>query len=160
MSCDPLLQKLSSIIDPATPQWAMVECFKGVITISKGISYRNSSRKCDVEIVNLNEKIDDLEQRSRNSCLLIHGVDELDGEETDSIALDIIRSKFDVTVDEKDIQRSYRLGPPNKRSLRSNAPRPTIVRFTYYKKVKSCINRKRNLKARHCNQRKSHTKSL
>ena len=91
----------------------------------------------NVEIVNLNEKIDDLEQRSRNSCSLIHGFDELEGEETDSIALGIIRSKLDISVGELDIQRSHRLGAPNKRSLRSNmrkAPRPIIVRFTYYKK--------------------------
>ena len=69
--------------------------------------------------------------------MLIHGVDELEGEETDSIALDIIRSKLVISVDELDRQRSHRLGPPNKRSLRSTmrkAPRPIIVRFTYYKK--------------------------
>ena len=104
--------------------------------------------KLNVEIVNSNEKIDDLEQRSRNSCLLIHGVDELEGEETDSIALDIIRSKLDISVDELDIQRSHRLGP-NKGSLRSNmrkALRPIILRFTYYKKHQEVYKSKKKLK--------------
>ena len=45
MSCDPLLQKISSIIDPSMPQWAlvMVECFKGVITILKEINIVNET---------------------------------------------------------------------------------------------------------------------
>ena len=64
MCCEPLLQKLSSIIDPSLPQWALVmaECFKGVITILKEISivYKIQAEnvKLNVEIVNLNEKID------------------------------------------------------------------------------------------------------
>ena len=57
-----------------------VECFKGVITILQDIKDNNHSIdevkaenvKLNNEIVCLNEKIDDLEQRSRNSCLLIH----------------------------------------------------------------------------------------
>ena len=46
----------------------------------------------------------------------MHGVDELGREETESIALDIIRSLLDISADELDNQRSHRLGPPNKRS--------------------------------------------
>ena len=57
-----------------------VECFKGVVTILQDIKDNNHSIdevkaenvKLNNEIVCLNEKIDDLEQRSRNSCLLIH----------------------------------------------------------------------------------------
>ena len=60
-----------------------------------------------------------------------------------------MRSKLDITVDELDKQRSLRLGPINKRSLRSNmgnASRPIIVRFTFYKKRPEVYKSKRNLK--------------
>ena len=160
MSCDPLLLKLNAINDPNMPQWALVlvECFKGVITILHDIKESNhvndevkaENVKLNNEIVILNEKIDDLEQRSRNSCLLIHGVDEQSGENTDSIASNIIKDRLNVSIDELDIQRSHRLGPPDsKRPLRSNknkAPRPIIVKFTNYKKRKEVFSSKKKLK--------------
>ena len=157
MSCDPLLSKLNAINDPNMPQWAIVlmECFKGVITILQDIKDNNHSIdevkaenvKLNNEIVCLNEKIDDLEQRSRNSCLLIHGVEEQLG---DSISLAIVNDRLNISIGEDDIQRSHRLGPPNsKRPLRSNkkkAPRPIIVKFTHYKKRKEVFSAKKNLK--------------
>ena len=131
---------------------------EGGITILQDIKDNNHSIdevkaenvKLDNEIVCLNEKIDDLEQRSRNSCLLIHGVEEQLGENTDSISLAIVNDRLNISISEDDIQRSHRRGPPNsKRPLRSNkkkAPRPIIVKFTQYKKRKEVFSAKQNLK--------------
>ena len=154
MSCDSLLSNLNAINDPNMPQWAIVlmECFKGVITILQDIKGNNDlidevkaeNVKLNNEIVSLTDKIDDLEQRSRNSCLLIHGVEEQVGENTDSIASSIIKDRFNIPIDELDIQLSHRLGPPNsKRPLRSNK---IIVRFMNYKKRKEVFNSKKKLK--------------
>ena len=40
-------------------------------------------------IMNLELKVDDQEQRSRNTCLLIHGIQENDRENTDDLALKV-----------------------------------------------------------------------
>ena len=62
----------------------------------------------------------------------------------------IIKDRLNIPIDELDIQRSHRLGPPNsKRPLRSNkkkAPRPIIVKFTNYKKRKEVYSSKKKLK--------------
>ena len=36
---------------------------------------------------NLSDVVDDHEQRNRNNCLLLHGVEEMDGENTDDMVL-------------------------------------------------------------------------
>ena len=101
------------------------------------------------EIVKLQTRVDDNEQRNRNLCLLIHGVDESPHEKTDDIVIDIINNKIGVDLSEVDIERSHRLGvPKHQRVLRStqNRPRPIIFRFSSYRKRDEVFRNKRALK--------------
>ena len=70
----------------------------------------------------LEMRIDDQEQRSRNMCLLIHGVEENAGENTDELVLHIINDDLGITnASINEIQRSHRLGKKKpQRNLRSN----------------------------------------
>ena len=155
-----LLIKIDSINDPSMPQWGviMMECFKNIITIlndiknntTEVIAIKAENIELKYEINRLSVKLDDVEQRSRNSCLLIHGVDERLGEKTDEVVLNIINEKLGIAIEDLDLQRSHRLGPMNNsRPLRSNmkkAPRPIIIRFSNYKKRLEIFKAKSKLK--------------
>ena len=99
---------------------------------------------------NLELRIDDQEQRSRNKCLLIHGCEENVREDTDVIVLSVINEKMNlanVTID--DIERSHRLGPKKeRRTTRSNQnkSRPIIVKFVNFRKRKLVFKNKSSLK--------------
>ena len=94
----------------------------------------------------MSSEIDEQEQRSRNACLLIHGVNEDDGEETDTIVMDIINRELSIDMHLNGIQRSRRLGPrKTQRNTRAAKvkPRPIIVRFTDYLKRYEIFHSKR-----------------
>ena len=71
-------------------------------------------------ITNLELKVDDQEQRSRKTRLLIHGIQENDRENTDELALKVINNDIGLSnIQQCEIQRSHRLGPkvqPKKKS--------------------------------------------
>ena len=104
------------------------------------------------DLVNkLDVRTDDLEQRSRNTCLLLHGVVEAEGENTDDIILKVINEDLglmNITID--DIQRSHRLGPKREatRNTRSSRvfPRPIIFKFVNFRKRTMVFKEKKKLK--------------
>ena len=71
-------------------------------------------------------------QRTRNSRLLIHGVDENDSNNTDVQGLFVINNLMGLPgIKIVDIQRTHRLGPPIKRRNSRSAnvrPRPIIMK--------------------------------
>ena len=58
--------------------------------------------------------LDRQEQYFRHNCLLIHGVDELEGEDTDELSMNVIEEHINQKIKPKDIDRSHRLGNPKK----------------------------------------------
>ena len=100
----------------------------------------------------IQEKADDQEQRSRNQCLVFHGIEEGDKENTDDKVLHVINNTLglgDISID--DIQRSHRIGPNQPgRQLRSSQPtkktRPIIVRFLNWRDRKKIFINKKKLK--------------
>ena len=117
----------------------------------------NDNKRMNDEINNLKSSInilessiDDQEQRSRNYCLLLHGIIEDEKEVTDDIVLDIINNKLGLNnVSLHNIQRSHRLGPRNNsRVTRNNKgkPRPIIFRFTDFRSRKMVFSNKKKLK--------------
>ena len=57
-------------------------------------------------IEELENKTDCQEQRSRQNCILIHGIAENKEENTDQQAIDFIKDNLDIKIDEIDIDRS------------------------------------------------------
>ena len=106
------------------------------------------------EIDQLKLSGDDYEQRSRNDCLVIHGIPEGDGkqhEDTDSLVRDTIEKELGVELKLEDIKRSHRLGPrKNQRATRTTKPnaRPIIFRLQWFNKRQEIYSSKRKLKGK------------
>ena len=172
MSLDSIISKLI-VDDPSIPQWALslMEAMKVVINelkvvkdlasrinelegfkaISEAVNshLQEENTRLNHLISKLEAKVDDQEQRSRNSCLLFHGLPENEGEDTNNIVLKTMNEKLMLDIDKLEIQRSHRMGPrEDKRRLRSNRPhiRPVIVRFTNYETRRTVLKHRKLLK--------------
>ena len=88
--------------------------------------------------------IEDLQQYSRRNCLVISGLPENKGEDTDEIIKEFAASKLDVAIDDTDIDHTHRLGKPN-----MSKPRPIIAKFSRYNVRHEVIKARRKLKGQH-----------
>lgn len=176
-SLNTLIGNLNSLdTDNSIPQWAllMIECMKTLITEIKGVNdiikrvhvledfksvneavsmQLNNENIRLIKVVNdLETKLDDQEQRTRNSCLLIHGIEEDESDNTDNHVLSVINDLMglsDITID--DIQRSHRLGPKTTRRNTRSAnvkPRPIIMKFLNFRKRQLVFKNKSSLKGK------------
>ena len=173
---DTLLESFESLKGESIPKWAsvLVDSMKALIQefrsigalltkvekledfmgVSETVTTRlvEENKRLQENVEELKLKLDDNEQRSRNGCLVFHGVSEEENENTDDLVLDLINNKLDlkdICID--DIQRSHRLGPKrltsNTRSTRSgNRPRPIILRFVSYRDREKVFRTKSKLK--------------
>ena len=80
-------------------------------------------------VKNLENQLDRQEQYSRRNCILIHGVTETHGENTDGISLRTINEHLELELREKELDRTHRIGNPKSGNKR---PRPIIVKFARY----------------------------
>ena len=170
-----LFTKLDSVNDPSIPSWALLlfESFKVIITelkvlndVNKRINILedinatsiNTTDKLKTENARLNDvltklqdRVDDHEQRNRNLCLLMHGVEEGNSENTDDLVVAVINNDLGIDITVHEIERSHRLGPiNNRRNLRSVRvnPRPIILRFNSFRKRQKVFKAKRSLKGK------------
>ena len=65
-------------------------------------------------LVEVDAVLDIHEQYSRRNCLLIHGVEEVEGEDTNELCIKVIEEDMNQTIKPEDIDRSHRLGNPKK----------------------------------------------
>ena len=81
------------------------------------------------KIEELVKKMDDQEQRSRNQCLLFHGIAERDGEDTDKQVIEICKNHLNIDLDINTLARSHRLGPRKHigRNTRSKPEKPRPI---------------------------------
>ena len=61
---------------------------------------------------------------------MIHGVDEVEGEDTDELSTKVTEEHMNQKIKPEDIDRSHRLGNP-KTSIKAK-PRPIIVNYVRY----------------------------
>ena len=114
----------------------------------ESLKAENNSLKQDIKT--LRNKTDDIEQRGRNDCLVIHGISESQNEDTNVLVCDLLKDKLGIDLVVDDLKRSHRLGPPrNQRSTRSTRekPRPIIIRFVHFHKRHKVFRSKRKLKS-------------
>ena len=71
--------------------------------------------------------VDRQEQYSRRNCLLLHGIVEETGEDTDEKIINKVQQSMDETIKPEDINRLHRLGKP--KTSKDAKPRPIIVEF-------------------------------
>ena len=172
------MNELNNVNDPATPVWArtLINCMKVIITelntvkdlanrvneLEKGNALAKTTlTNVQQENLTLHDKIakleyslDDQEQRNRNYCLMLHGIEESDGEQnTDKMVLHKINEELGLNppMEMASIQRSHRVGRRNdSRPTRSNQvkPRPIIIRFRDWSERVRVFKNKRQLKGK------------
>ena len=115
------------------PAWAtvLINCYTELITEIRSINAINKKvteldNACEVrgkivdalhednarlnaEMENMKFSIDANEQKSRNICLLLHGIPESNDESTDNITLDTIQNEVRVSISLDDIERTHRV---------------------------------------------------
>ena len=93
----------------------------------------------------LTSDVDELEQYSRRNCLLSHGVQENENENTDDIVLKTMSEELDIEIKENDLDRTHRIGNRNRRD---GKPRAIIVKFTRYAIRNKIYSNKKKLKGK------------
>ena len=93
----------------------------------------------------LTSDVDELEQYSRRNCLLLHGVQENENENTDDIVLKTMSEELDIEIKENDLDRTHRIGNRNRKD---GKPRAIIVKFTRYATRNKIYSNKKKLKGK------------
>ena len=86
------------------------------------------NRQLREQVDTLEQRMDEMEQYSRRTCLKIAGIPERANEETDKVILQMAK-EMAVPLQEGEISRSHRLPNGKKKT-----PRDIVVRFTTYNK--------------------------
>ena len=58
-------------------------------------------KKVDSLESKLGDSVDELEQYSRRNCLLLHGVQELEGENTNDVIMKTVKEEMDIDIREE-----------------------------------------------------------
>ena len=64
----------------------------------------------------LKNTADRMEQYSRRNSILIHGLPEENGEDTDSLVIETVKEKMGLDISAADIDRTHQIGAPPKQS--------------------------------------------
>ena len=168
-----VIDQLKGIDDPSIPDWAKlliqsmqiilseIKCVKDLAErvnkledfkainerVTEELKSENSRLKDRLE--ELESAVDDQEQRSRNFCLMIHGVKEEEDEDTDEHVLKVLNEDLGLPIALENIQRSHRIGPRNSgRNTRQNQnqPRSIITRFRDFTSRQSAFRNKKSWK--------------
>ena len=76
----------------------------------------------------MEESINAQQQLSRRNCLLLHGIEETKGEDTDNIVLVVLNSDMDLNISKTAPDHSHRIGNPESKQT----SRPIIIKFVWY----------------------------
>ena len=60
----------------------------------------------------LEDSIDPQQQYSQRNCLLLHGIEEIKGENTDNIVLEVLNDDMGLNILKTALDRSHRIGNP------------------------------------------------
>lgn len=100
-----------------------------------------NKEKLETRVSQLEKDLEEAQQYSRRTNVLIHGVKEESGEDTDRIAHDLFTEQMGVPIVDRDITRSHRLG-----RRAEGTERPIIVRLLSYRQKKLVYDQKKSLK--------------
>ena len=172
---DELLNDLNNVNDPSAPVWAniLIKSMKVIIMELKCVKDLTEKivelEKCNSafettlnqlqtdnkhlhdKIINLEYSLDDQEQRNRNYCLLLHGVEENERENTDDVVIETINKELGLNIKMENIQRSHRVGPRNNSRATRNKQvksRPIIFRFRDFRERQRVFKNKKLLKGK------------
>ena len=111
----------------------------------KEIKIKNLEEKVSLmsnKIETLEKSFDNQEQYSRRNCLLVHGIEEKEGEQTDKVIIDTVVEKMNMAITSDDLDRSHRIG----KKKEGNKSRLIIVKFSRYNTRHKIFSNKKSLK--------------
>ena len=76
----------------------------------------------------MEESIDAQKQYSQRNCLLLHGIEETKGEDTDNIVLEVLNNDLDLNILPTALESSHGIGNPKSKKK----SQPIIVKFVRY----------------------------
>ena len=91
-------------------------------------------------------KFDDTEQYSRRSCLILTGITERQGENTDDLILNAFNTYLGINLDLYETDRSHCLGRKRTDQDEHQIDRPIIIKFIGYRSRQKVFKQKRKLK--------------
>ena len=91
-------------------------------------------------------RMDDIEQYSRRSCLVVTGVPEKVEESTDDIILNIAMQKLGIMLELHEIAESHRLGRKKESEDGQQRHRPIIAKFVNDRSRQKLFHQKKKLK--------------
>ena len=106
---------------------------------------KSTINSLNVRLDKADRALDRQEQYSRRNCLLIHGIDEENQENTDEVVINVLKKEMDEEITHLDIDRSHRLG---NRKLDKSKPRPIIIKFSRYNVRARIFKNKRKLEGK------------
>ena len=62
----------------------------------------------------LGDSVDELDQDSRRNCLFLHGVQELEGENTNDVIMKSFKDKMDIDILDENLDQTNRVGNPRR----------------------------------------------
>ena len=71
---------------------------------------KSTINSLNVRLDKADRALDRQEQYSRRNCLLIHGIDEENQENTDEVVINVLKKEMDEEITHLDIDRLHRLG--------------------------------------------------
>ena len=72
---------------------------------------------------------DDLEQYSRQNCLLLHSMKETKDENTNEVTIKTLSEEINIDISPEDLERKHRIGKTDRNGGKS---RPMIIKFPRY----------------------------
>ena len=98
---------------------------------------KNSVKELQQQNQNLENQIEEQAQYSRRNCLIVHGLQVSQNENTDQLVKDTFQRYLGITVKAGDLNRSIRLNSPKK---------PIIIKFISHNLKQFIYNNKKKLK--------------
>ncbi|XP_063956825.1 uncharacterized protein LOC135154505 [Lytechinus pictus] len=128
---DAVTEAMSAIITRLEMQEGQIMELEGRIKAQESeIQLHKEAEKKSVEkVAVLEQRIDDLEQKSRSRNIRIQGVPEVKDEDPEEAVIDIGR-RMGVNVTSSDFVRCHRLGPLVDKGARRSSPRQLLVEFS------------------------------
>ena len=96
----------------------------------------------------LGDSVDELEQCSSRNCLFLHGVRELERENTNDVIMKTVKEEMDIDIQEKDLDQTHRVGNP--KVCKDGKPRPIIIKSACYNVRSTVYENKKKLKGKNC----------
>jgi len=123
--------------------------------MNKDLSTENNALKdliksLSVKVETVEQSMDDLEQHSRNSNLLVHGIplsSDLSEPDLCTRVLGILNNNLGTNLDETDINVIHRLSRPVAQSASAQPP-PVVIQFMKKKTGSELISKRKNLKGK------------